>query len=121
MLKYLVFQIPLAAGMASKEIAAMLDALMGRNRNAELGAGGKQPTWEDEGVCHYFVVDFCPHDLFTNTKSDLGACPNIHDKGMKEAFKAAPMSTKKEQYMDTFLRMGMRMLMIAATRNFGMT
>jgi len=102
--------------MASKEIAAMLDALMGRNRNAELGAGGKQPTWEDEGVCHYFVVDFCPHDLFTNTKSDLGACPNIHDKGMKEAFKAAPMSTKKEQYMDTFLRMGMRMLSDADTK-----
>lgn len=102
--------------MASKEIAAMLDALMGRNRNAELGAGGKQPTWEDDGVCHYFVVDFCPHDLFTNTKSDLGACPNIHDKGMKEAFKVAPMSTKKEQYMDTFLRMGMRMLSDADTK-----
>jgi len=102
--------------MASKEIAAMLDALMGRNRNAELGAGGKQPTWEDDGVCHYFVVDFCPHDLFTNTKSDLGACPNIHDKGMKEAFTGAPMSTKKEQYMDTFLRMGMRMLSDADTK-----
>lgn len=36
--------------MASKEMAAMLDALMGRNRNADMGSGLTQPTWEDDEV-----------------------------------------------------------------------
>ena len=94
--------------MASQEIAAMLDALMGRHRNAAPGTEIKQPTWEDDGVCPYFLVEYCPHDLFTNTKSDLGPCENIHDDNLKVAFAKAPMSSKKERIMDDFLRMGQR-------------
>ena len=25
-------------------------------------------TWEDSSVCKYYLVNFCPHELFTNTK-----------------------------------------------------
>ena len=104
------------ARMASKEIAAMLDALMGRHRNAEPGATIHQPTWEDDGVCPYFLVEYCPHDLFTNTKSDLGPCENIHDDALKVAFSKAAMTPRKERIMDDFLRMGQRMLSDADTK-----
>ena len=28
-------------------------------------------------VCRHYLVKFCPHDLFTNTKSDLGPCEKV--------------------------------------------
>ena len=96
--------------MASKEIAAMLDALMGRGRNLEPGAEFKAPSWEDDGVCRYFLVQFCPHDLFTNTKADLGACPDAHDPDIKEAYMQAKHSRKKEDFEEEFLRFSQRLL-----------
>jgi len=96
--------------MASKEIAAMLDALMGRGRNLEPGAEFKAPSWEDDGVCRYFLVQFCPHDLFTNTKADLGACPDAHDPDIKEAYQQAKQSRKKEDFEEEFLRFSQRLL-----------
>ena len=50
--------------MATKELAAMLDELMGRNRNA--GPDEKIPdmTWEDQAVCRYHLVNFCPQPLW---------------------------------------------------------
>ena len=96
--------------MATQEIAAMLDELMGRNRNA--GPDDKMPdiTWEDSGVCRYYLVNFCPHDLFTNTKADLGACPKIHDDDMKRAYQDAPDNYKKQNAQDDFLRFCQKML-----------
>jgi len=96
--------------MASKEIAAMLDALMGRNRNLQPGTDLPQITWEDPNVCRYFLVQYCPHDLFTNTKADLGACPNIHDDDLKAAYDETPQNFKKEQCQEDFLRFAQRML-----------
>lgn len=34
-----------------------------------------------------YLVAFCPHDLFPNTKADLGRCQKRHDKFFKEMFK----------------------------------
>jgi len=96
--------------MASQEIAAMLDALMGRNRNLQPGTDLPVITWEDTSVCRYFLVQYCPHDLFTNTKADLGACPNIHDDDLKKTFDEAPQNFKKEQCQEDFLRFAQRML-----------
>ncbi|CAA3005768.1 luc7 3 [Olea europaea subsp. europaea] len=36
------------------------------------------------------MVRFCPHDLFVNTRSDLGACPKVHDLKLKESFEKSP-------------------------------
>ena len=47
----------------------LLDELMGPNRNGDQKIFKKY--WDDD-VCKHFLVDFCPHDLFVNTKSDLG-------------------------------------------------
>ena len=88
----------------------MLDALMGRGRNLEPGAEFKAPSWEDEGVCRYYLVNFCPHDLFTNTKADLGACADAHDPDIKEAYTQAKPSRKKEDFEDGFLRFSQRLL-----------
>jgi len=96
--------------MASQEIAAMLDELMGRNRNAHPNEKVKEISWEDSSVCRYFLVQFCPHDLFTNTKADLGACPKIHDDELRRAYLEAPDGYKKQSCQDDFLRFSQRML-----------
>ena len=97
--------------MATTQIASMLDELMGRNRNFLSGdSNARELKWTDPDVCRYFVVDFCPHDLFTNTKADLGPCTNIHDEDMKQKFKDDKDSYKKSQYQDDFLRFCQRML-----------
>jgi len=94
--------------MATAEMAAMLDALMGRNRNAT--GPVQQLTWESREVCPYYISHFCPHELFTNTKADLGACPNIHDDDLRQAYQQAPDSHKKQACVDDFLRICQRML-----------
>ena len=96
--------------MATKEMAAMLDELMGRNRNAHPNEKVAEISWEDSSVCRYFLVQFCPHDLFTNTKADLGACPKIHDDELRRAYLEAPDGYKKQSCQDDFLRFSQRML-----------
>ncbi|KAK7832360.1 luc7-like protein 3 [Quercus suber] len=65
---------------------ALLDELMGaaRNLTEEERKGYKEITWDDKEVCAFYMVRFCPHDLFVNTRSDLGPCPRIHDQKLKE-------------------------------------
>ncbi|MCI09571.1 luc7-like protein 3-like [Trifolium medium] len=54
---------------------ALLDELMGsaRNLTEEERRGYKEVSWDDKEVCGFYMVRFCPHDLFVNTRSDLGA------------------------------------------------
>lgn len=51
-------------------------------------------------VCHYHLVAFCPHDLFPNTKSDLGVCEKIHDDALRSDF---AKSNRVMQYEAEFL------------------
>jgi RNA-binding protein Luc7-like 2 len=56
---------------------ALLDELMGRNRD------GDKPNEEitdfrDKRVCKKFLCGLCPHDLFQNTKMDMGECMKLH-------------------------------------------
>jgi hypothetical protein len=37
-------------------------------------------------------VDFCPNQLFTNTKSDLGACDKIHNDRLKDKYQKSDKS-----------------------------
>ncbi|KAJ6800591.1 luc7-like protein 3 [Iris pallida] len=71
---------------------ALLDELMGaaRNLTEEEKKGYKEIRWDDKEVCGAYMVRFCPHDLFVNTKSDLGVCPKIHDPKLKESFEKSP-------------------------------
>ncbi|KAK0596791.1 hypothetical protein LWI29_019143 [Acer saccharum] len=71
---------------------ALLDELMGAARNLtdEERKGYKEITWDDKEVCAFYMVRFCPHDLFVNTRSDLGPCSRIHDPKLKESFEKSP-------------------------------
>lgn len=82
----------------------LLDELMGRNRNLDPAVKGKELNWEDEEFCTFFMVKFCPHDLFVNTRADLGQCGKLHDEEAKRLFEKAKPSRKKLQYEDDFLR-----------------
>ncbi|VDM72349.1 unnamed protein product, partial [Strongylus vulgaris] len=49
---------------------------------------------EDPDICKYYIVGFCPHDMFVNTKADLGACPKVHDDNLRLEY---PKSDKFEK------------------------
>ena len=37
-------------------------------------------------ICRSYLVGTCPHDLFTNTKQDLGPCPKVHSEPLKSEY-----------------------------------
>ncbi|GBP88776.1 Luc7-like protein 3 [Eumeta japonica] len=90
--------------MAVLAAAQLLDELMGRHRNTNPNEKIKKPNWEDAEYCKYYMVKFCPHDLFVNTRADLGACPKVHDDEVKSLFEKAEPSYRKAQYIEEFLR-----------------
>ncbi|XP_078035763.1 luc7-like protein 3 [Augochlora pura] len=96
--------------MAAAAAAALLDELMGRNRNVLPNEKPKELNWEDPEFCKLYLVKFCPHDLFVNTRADLGACSRVHDDEARELFEKAPYSYRKQQYEDEFIRFCQSML-----------
>ncbi|OAE31147.1 hypothetical protein AXG93_2508s1100 [Marchantia polymorpha subsp. ruderalis] len=80
---------------------ALLDELMGKDRDLPLDQQKKKKLrFDDPEVCHFHLVSFCPHDLFPNTKSDLGACEKIHDDALRAEF---IKSNRVSQYEAEFL------------------
>jgi RNA-binding protein Luc7-like 2 len=72
-----------------------LDELMGRDRNKSLKERlGKFDHYTNGDVCKYFLVSVCPHDLFPNTKYDLGPCKKRHDEYLRRAFENEPDEKK---------------------------
>lgn len=59
--------------------AQLLDELMGKDRNLVPGEKSAQVHWSHPDCCKHFICGFCPHDLFVNTKADLGPCGKVHD------------------------------------------
>jgi len=82
---------------------ALLDQLMGPNRNKIDGSDEPEAKWDDDKTCPYFLCGFCPHGLFKNTKEDLGSCPLLHSPALKEEFQKQPESTKN-RYMVRYMR-----------------
>jgi len=78
---------------------ALLDQLMGINRNAIQGEDEDNTVkWNDSNVCVWYLCGFCPHDLFTNTKEDLGPCPRVHSPPLREDFLAKDEDTRTRYY-----------------------
>jgi hypothetical protein len=50
----------------------------------------------DPKICRSFLVGTCPHDLFTNTKQDLGPCPKIHSEPLKTEYESASQAEKQK-------------------------
>ncbi|KAJ1678993.1 splicing factor, partial [Spiromyces aspiralis] len=57
----------------------LLNELMGAYQNTQL-------DFKAPNICKDHLVKFCPNQLFTNTKADLGSCNLVHDDKLREAY-----------------------------------
>ncbi|CZT24512.1 related to U1 snRNP splicing complex subunit (Luc7) [Ramularia collo-cygni] len=75
----------------------LLEQLMGDQLLAGPNAA-RAPTLTitDPKVCRSYLCGGCPHDLFTNTKQDLGPCPKTHQPNLKEEYHAATDAQRRE-------------------------
>eukprot|EP01113_Clastostelium_recurvatum_P029364 TRINITY_DN3542_c0_g1_i1.p1 TRINITY_DN3542_c0_g1~~TRINITY_DN3542_c0_g1_i1.p1 ORF type:complete len:126 (-),score=30.19 TRINITY_DN3542_c0_g1_i1:165-512(-) len=80
--------------MATAEMRKMLDSLMGPNRNGD--ATEEKRSYTDPDVCKLFLLGLCPHELFNNTKNDLGTCPLVHHEGLKVEYEEARARNPRE-------------------------
>ncbi|XP_018428222.1 PREDICTED: luc7-like protein 3 [Nanorana parkeri] len=83
--------------------AQLLDELMGRDRNLAPDEKRSNVRWDDENVCKYYLCEFCPAELFTNTRSDLGPCEKIHDENLRKQYEKSSRFLKVG-YEREFLR-----------------
>uniref|UniRef100_A0A1I8GN75 RNA-binding protein Luc7-like 2 n=1 Tax=Macrostomum lignano TaxID=282301 RepID=A0A1I8GN75_9PLAT len=70
---------------ATEQMRAMLDELMGTNRD------GEKPKlrFDDPSVCKCFLLGCCPHEILQGTRMDIGDCPNVHDVALKADYTQA--------------------------------
>jgi hypothetical protein len=59
-----------------------------------------QVSLTDPKVCRSYLVGTCPHDLFTNTKQDLGPCPKIHSEALKAEYEGMSEADRKKYGFD---------------------
>lgn len=64
---------------------ALLNSLMGADRDEKTQ---RVRTFRDGDFCRSFLLGLCPHDLFKNTKVDLGPCDKEHNEHIKSIFEA---------------------------------
>ncbi|KAK3693243.1 hypothetical protein B0T22DRAFT_401076 [Podospora appendiculata] len=74
----------------------LLEQLMGGG----ISSRSAQLSLTDPKVCRSYLVGTCPHDLFTNTKQDLGPCSRVHSEGLKAEYEALPDAEKKRYGFD---------------------
>jgi hypothetical protein len=72
---------------AKDQMAMMLNELMGPRRNQDISEDAAGLNYKDTDVCKFFLADFCPHEMFTNTKADLGPCNLIHDETLRVVYR----------------------------------
>jgi hypothetical protein len=86
-----------------------LDNLMGKNRNLPLHEQLiKKKHFDDPDVCKFFLIGFCPHELFMYVKSsNIGECHYRHDQEFKISFENDPnreyYQIKYEETLISFL------------------
>eukprot|EP00124_Ichthyophonus_hoferi_P001288 Ihof_evm4s63 gene=Ihof_evmTU4s63 len=83
-------------------IRQQLDEMMGKNRNGDLNQ--PEVKFTDDEVCKNFLCGLCAHELYTNTKKDLGPCEKIHDEQLKTKYEEAIKEGKDFDYDYAFER-----------------
>ncbi|QIX01977.1 hypothetical protein AMS68_007494 [Peltaster fructicola] len=80
----------------------LLEQLMGDNLMSMPGTASKQAqlSISDPSVCRSYLCGSCPHDLFTNTKQDLGQCKKAHVPNLKEEYLAKSDDEKHQLGFD---------------------
>ncbi|KAJ3168637.1 splicing factor [Geranomyces variabilis] len=64
----------------------LLEELMGKEA---LGGTPDNMKFTDPQACRNYLCGLCPHDLFTNTKMDIGPCTKTHSPKLLEEYKMA--------------------------------
>ncbi|KAK0525957.1 splicing factor [Tilletia horrida] len=64
----------------------LLEKIMGPEA---MGTAQSNLHFTDPKVCRNFLCAVCPHELFSNTKVDLGPCPRSHMAKLRDEYKAA--------------------------------
>ncbi|CAI5759644.1 unnamed protein product [Candida verbasci] len=60
----------------AEEQRRQIEQLMGREQIRHFHQ--KDPDLLSPKVCKPFLINICPHDLLSNTKLNIGKCPNLH-------------------------------------------
>ena len=58
-------------------------------------------------MCKHFLCGYCPSELFTNTKADLGPCTDIHDEALRKDYQKSDRFEKvgyEERWIDVLER-----------------
>eukprot|EP00049_Salpingoeca_infusionum_P003249 m.64846 g.64846 ORF g.64846 m.64846 type:complete len:310 (+) comp12031_c1_seq1:392-1321(+) len=87
--------------MASAALRAQLAELMGAEA---VGLGRDIKETSDRENCPYFLSGLCPHDLFSNTKADMGPCGKTHSQAMKDKYAEELKEGKSHGYERETLR-----------------
>ncbi|ETN39252.1 uncharacterized protein HMPREF1541_05475 [Cyphellophora europaea CBS 101466] len=74
----------------------LLEQLMGDSFNGLSSSKTANLTLTAPSVCRSYIVGTCPHDLFTNTKQDLGQCPKHHPEHLKIEYSGLPDPEKQK-------------------------
>lgn len=93
-----------------EDARALLNGLMGADRNAKLDKR-KARKFSDEDICRKFLLGLCPHEMFTNTKMDLGPCGKTHNEHLKDVFEADKDFSLYRRKWRGILRMQLKQLL----------
>lgn len=102
-----------------EDARALLNSLMGADRNAKEGERKERKFTDDEN-CRDFLLGLCTHELFTNTKIALGPCEKQHNDTFKDAFEADPDAAKYRRRWRNNLRTKLRRLLDGVDRRIGL-
>jgi len=91
--------------MSAKDATrALLDELMGKNRNAPMGSETVDNfSWKDDNVCKYYICGWCPVRHLEGTKCDLRSGSDYiqcgeHNEIAKHQFSQEKWSSQKPVY-----------------------
>ena len=78
----------------------LLEQLMGDQFSSMNTSKTANLTLTSPGVCRSYLAGTCPHDLFTNTKQDIGICPKFHPENLKLEYDALAKAEKEKLGFD---------------------
>jgi hypothetical protein len=81
--------------LAIRPLTSQPEQLMGEQMVHGIDGQAAKLKITDSKVCRSYLVGTCPHDLFTNTKQDLGPCPKVHSEALKNEYESADAEQKK--------------------------
>ncbi|KAJ9109165.1 hypothetical protein QFC21_000494 [Naganishia friedmannii] len=73
-------------GKMAEHQRKLLEQMMGPEA---MGITQINVDWWDPRVCKNYLCGTCPHEIFGNTKMDMGPCPKLHSEAIAKKFQEA--------------------------------